>query len=223
MAERSGGDRGPAAPAPVPADAGLVALRAEMAELEDRSRFDEDGLEQRAELALAGAREAGVPELERRARLVQADLVRRRGGVAEAGRLAEEIHRWAADHGARGLLARSHFVLAAVFQELGDLSLALEHAVRSVELLADDAPARVRIDHHARLADCLGLNGDLAARDRYDHVLRLAEEGRSNKDIADVLDLSPGTVRNYLSEAAQKLGAANRVEAGRIARSNGWL
>jgi len=54
-------------------------------------------------------------------------------------------------------------------------------------------------------------------------IERLAEEGRSNKDIADVLDLSPGTVRNYLSEAAQKLGAANRVEAGRIVRSNGWL
>jgi two-component system response regulator DesR len=54
-------------------------------------------------------------------------------------------------------------------------------------------------------------------------VLRLAEEGRSNKDIADVLSLSPGTVRNYLSEAAQKLGATNRVEAARIARANGWL
>ncbi|WP_168074153.1 response regulator transcription factor [Caulobacter sp. SSI4214] len=59
--------------------------------------------------------------------------------------------------------------------------------------------------------------------DREREILRLAEEGRSNKDIADILDLSPGTVRNYLSEAAQKLGAANRVEAGRIARSNGWL
>ena len=33
-----------------------------------------------------------------------------------------------------------------------------------------------RIDHLARLADCLGLSGDVAARDRYDHVLRLAEE-----------------------------------------------
>jgi two-component system response regulator DesR len=54
-------------------------------------------------------------------------------------------------------------------------------------------------------------------------VLRLAEEGRGNRDIAAALDLSPGTVRNYLSEAAQKLGAANRIEAGRIARANGWL
>jgi two-component system response regulator DesR len=59
--------------------------------------------------------------------------------------------------------------------------------------------------------------------DREREILRLAEEGRSNRDIAATLDLSPGTVRNYLSEAAQKLGAANRVEAGRIARSNGWL
>lgn len=54
-------------------------------------------------------------------------------------------------------------------------------------------------------------------------VLRLAEEGRSNKEIARQLDLSPGTVRNYLSEASAKLFAASRIEAGRIARERGWL
>jgi ABC-2 type transport system ATP-binding protein len=35
--------------------------------------------------------------------------------------------------------------------------------------------------------------------------------------------LSEGTVRNYLSEAISKMGASNRVEAARIARTKGWL
>lgn len=61
----------------------------------------------------------------------------------------------------------------------------------------------------------------LSERER--EVLRLAEEGRSNKHIARILDLSPGTVRNYLSVASTKLGAASRIEAGRIARERGWL
>jgi two-component system response regulator DesR len=41
--------------------------------------------------------------------------------------------------------------------------------------------------------------------------------------VAAELHLSEGTVRNYLSEAIGKLGAANRVEAARIARGKGWL
>ncbi len=61
----------------------------------------------------------------------------------------------------------------------------------------------------------------LSERER--DVLRLADEGKSNKDIARILDLSPGTVRNYLSEASAKLGAASRIEAGRVARDRGWL
>ena len=54
-------------------------------------------------------------------------------------------------------------------------------------------------------------------------MLRLAGQGRSGADIAAELGLSEGTVRNYLSEAISKLGAANRVEAARIARERGWL
>jgi two-component system, NarL family, response regulator DesR len=57
--------------------------------------------------------------------------------------------------------------------------------------------------------------------DRERQVLRLA--GLASMDIADKLGLSEGTVRNYLSEAISKLGASNRVEAARIARTNGWL
>lgn len=59
--------------------------------------------------------------------------------------------------------------------------------------------------------------------DRERQVLRMAGEGLPSADIAAELHLSEGTVRNYLSEAINKLGAANRVEAARIAREKGWL
>lgn len=59
--------------------------------------------------------------------------------------------------------------------------------------------------------------------DRERQVLRLAGEGMAGGDIAVQLKLSEGTVRNYLSEAISKLGAGNRVEAARIARTKGWL
>jgi len=59
--------------------------------------------------------------------------------------------------------------------------------------------------------------------DRERQVLRLAAEGKATVAIAHALGLSHGTVRNYLSDAMAKLGAANRVEAARTARQRGWL
>jgi two-component system, NarL family, response regulator DesR len=59
--------------------------------------------------------------------------------------------------------------------------------------------------------------------DRERQVLRLAGEGRPSGEIAAELGLSEGTVRNYLSEAISKMGASNRVEASRMARTKGWL
>jgi len=59
--------------------------------------------------------------------------------------------------------------------------------------------------------------------DREREILRLAEQGKTNKEIGILLHLSAGTIRNYLADATQKLGAGNRIEASRIARDNGWL
>jgi two-component system response regulator DesR len=61
----------------------------------------------------------------------------------------------------------------------------------------------------------------LTERER--QVLRLSAEGVSTADIARRLHLSAGTVRNYLSDAIDKLGASNRIEAARTAREKGWL
>ena len=59
--------------------------------------------------------------------------------------------------------------------------------------------------------------------DRERQVLRLAGDGLSANDIATLLNLSAGTVRNYLSDAIGKLNAGNRIEAFRLARQKGWL
>jgi len=65
------------------------------------------------------------------------------------------------------------------------------------------------------------LEDPLTDRDR--RILRLVEKGETNKEIAVRLNLSPGTVRNYLNEATSKLGVTNRIMAFRKARENGWL
>ena len=45
------------------------------------------------------------------------------------------------------------------------------------------------------------------------NVLALVARGRTNKEIAESLHLSEGTVRNYVSNILGKLGLANRAEA----------
>lgn len=54
-------------------------------------------------------------------------------------------------------------------------------------------------------------------------LLRLTLLGRSVTEMAVELSLTEGTVRNYLSEAISAVGAANRIDAARLAESNGWL
>ncbi|UVI30816.1 response regulator transcription factor [Paenibacillus spongiae] len=61
----------------------------------------------------------------------------------------------------------------------------------------------------------------LTERER--EVLKLAAEGLPAGEIAQRLHLTAGTVRNYLSEAFQKLEAKNRIDAIAIAGKNGWL
>lgn len=54
-------------------------------------------------------------------------------------------------------------------------------------------------------------------------VLEAAATGLSNKEIAEKLYLSNGTIRNYMSAILTKLVADNRTEAVRIAQDQGWI
>jgi len=125
----------------------------------------------------------------------------------------------------------SRVIILTTFARPGYLRRALEAGASGY--LLKDSPAAALADSVRRVhAGCRAIDPELAAEawteddpltDRERQVLRLAAEGSSTSDIARSLHLSEGTVRNYLSEAISKLGAANRVDAARIARSKGWL
>ncbi len=125
----------------------------------------------------------------------------------------------------------SKVVIVTTFARAGFLRRALDAGVSGY--LLKDAPAE-------QLADALrkvhrggrAIDPELALEawseadplnDRERQVLRFAGEGMSAGDIAARLNLSQGTVRNYLSEAIGKLGVGNRIEAFRLARQKGWL
>lgn len=67
----------------------------------------------------------------------------------------------------------------------------------------------------------LDLADALTLRER--EVLRLLAQGLSNPEIAHQLHLSPGTVRNYVSEIFTKLGVSDRAQAAIAAMKMGLL
>jgi two-component system, NarL family, response regulator DesR len=129
------------------------------------------------------------------------------------------------------LRSRTRVIIVTTFARPGYLRRAIDAG--AMGYLLKDSPARElasavrRVQQGHRVID-----SELAAEavaepdpltDRERQVLRLAADGATSHDIATALGLSEGTVRNYLSEAIGKLGAVNRVDASRIARSKGWL
>ena len=113
------------------------------------------------------AGELGARPEQMRARLVVADMSHAAGDVVLGARLALEVNRWAAANGPTSLVARSHLVLSSIREGAGDGAGALDHALRSVELLGPAAP-RTRGIHLLRLADALAAIGSYdSARQRY--------------------------------------------------------
>lgn len=122
-------------------------------------------------------------------------------------------------------------LIVTTFSRPGYLQRALNAGVAgyvlkdsSSDALATAVRAVARGERHvpAELAELAWTTPDpLTERER--QVLQLAESGLANKQIAAELGLSDGTVRNYLTEAMDKLQAGNRVEAFQRARDLGWL
>jgi len=122
------------------------------------------------------ARELGAEVLQKRAQLIQADVLCRIGKHTAGGQLIREINTWAAQHQERYLLARSHRMLAMFFDVLGDVPSSWQHALRSVELMDETMSHRVRAEHLFGLGMALHRAGTFEhARSRYESALRLAK------------------------------------------------
>lgn len=132
----------------------------------------------------------------------------------------------------RSRFPQTRVVILTTFARAGYLRRALDAGAKGYLLKdrpsAELAEAVRRVHNGLRVID-----PDLASEawdadpdpltERERQILWRAGEGRSSQEIAEELGLSDGTVRNYLSESISKLGAGNRIEAARLARSKGWL
>jgi two-component system, NarL family, response regulator DesR len=133
-------------------------------------------------------------------------------------------------------LSRSGFagkvVIVTTFDRPGYLRAAMTAGASG--FLLKDAPAadlaaairRVAVGERVvdpSLAAAALAQGDSPLTERETEVLTASAGHDAIADIAARLHLSPGTVRNHLSGAIQKLGARNRAEAVEIAQQKGWL
>lgn len=122
-------------------------------------------------------------------------------------------------------------VVITTFGRAGYIKRAIEAGVGG--FLLKDAPSETlvnaiqQVSAGKRVIDpelAIMAIGDIdPLNDKERRALRFASEGKSTAEIAEMLFIAEGTVRNYLSEAIAKLNASNRIDAARIAKQKGWL
>ena len=58
---------------------------------------------------------------------------------------------------------------------------------------------------------------------RETQILNYVAEGNTNKQIADILDISEQTIKSHVSAILRKLNANDRAHAVALAIRNGWI
>ena len=132
----------------------------------------------------------------------------------------------------RQALPACRVLVVTTFGRPGYLRRAMEAGASG--FLVKDAPAEqladairrvhagLRVVDPALAAETLA-TGESPLPGREREVLVAARDGGTVADIARLLVLSDGTVRNYLSSAMGKTGARTRAEAVLVAERRGWL
>jgi two-component system response regulator DevR len=105
-----------------------------------------------------------------------------------------------------------------VLKQIGgdDLIRALESVGRG-EALLDPAVTQRVIQEVRRAVKEEEASAFVNLSQQEKHVLLLVSEGKTNREIAKILFLGEGTVRNYVSSILSKLGVSNRAEAAAYA------
>lgn len=93
----------------------------------------------------------------------------------------------------------------------------IEELVSSIRVIMDG-----RRLYAPELIDIVYEDDSNPLTERESEVLELVAEGKTTKEIAKVLFLSPGTVRNYISTILDKLDVGNRIEAIARFKEKGW-
>lgn len=78
------------------------------------------------------------------------------------------------------------------------------------------------VDNNRSLPSALPHVGSILTR-RQHEVVALLSKGKSNKEIANDLGLSPGTVRTHVEAIFKALNVTNRTQASHVARDLGLL
>lgn len=117
-------------------------------------------------------------------------------------------------HGRPGVLRRALRVGVRGFLDKSVEPARLAHVIDEVHA------GRRYVDSEISTA---AMMDDCPLTERELDVLRFTIDGDSVRELSGRLHLASGTVRNYLSSAMHKLGAASRHEAARIAVERGWL
>jgi DNA-binding NarL/FixJ family response regulator len=101
-----------------------------------------------------------------------------------------------------------------------DLGRSLRAIVRG-EAVIDSKVAPAVLAAARQGVEMPGADEPLNQRQR--EVLRLVAEGLSNREIAVRTHLSEYTVKSYIEEILERLGARNRVHAAIVATKQGWI
>lgn len=142
--------------------------------------------------------------------------------------------------GLRGLMRWSYETYPRVRASSWTAELVGPGAAATVKFVVDDRPQppakreigalfdfedglirRIRTFGHLRAARAAARDGSLTTRER--EIFQLLARGYTAPQIADLLVLSPGTVRTHVRNGIGRLGAKTRVQAVSIALARGEI